>query len=146
MDLSVDGRPVDYAETVVYRGCMVSGIPNFAMAIGYTNSSWTLKVGLLCEWFCKLLAHLEERGLDTAVPIAEPGMKTRPVLDFGAGYVQRSLAALPKQGPAAPWLMSKTYQDDVKLLRRGPVVDELLRVSGPADRAARAAAGEQVAV
>jgi hypothetical protein len=45
--------------------------------------------------------------------------------------------------------MSKTYQDDVKLLRRGPVVDEHLQVSGPADRAARlegAMTGEQVAV
>ena len=134
MALTVDGKPVSFPETVVYRGCMLSGVPNFSLAIGYTNSSWTLKVGLLCEYVCRLLAHMDAHGYDTAVPQAEPGMPTRPLLDFGAGYVQRSLDALPKQGPAAPWLMSKLYQDDVALLRTGSVTDEHLRFSSPSQR------------
>ena len=66
MQLSVDGRPVKPAETVVYRGMMLSGIPNFAMAIGYTNSSWTLKIGLVCEYFCRLLRHMDDNGYDAA--------------------------------------------------------------------------------
>jgi hypothetical protein len=127
MTLSIDGRPVDPAQTVVHRGMMLSGVPNFSIAIGYTNSSWTLKIGLVCEYFCRLLAHMDSHGYDTAWAVADPDMPTRPLLDFGAGYVQRSLADLPKQGPAAPWVMSMNYQDDRKLLREGDVIDENLR-------------------
>ncbi len=123
---SVDGRAVDHADSVVYRGMMLSGVPNFAMAIGYTNASWTLKVGLLCEYFVQLLSHMDEQGYDAAWPVADPDMPTRPLLDFGAGYVQRSIDTLPKQGPAAPWLMSRDYLDDRKLLRGGSLVDEHL--------------------
>ena len=126
MQLSVDGRPIKPSETVVYRGMMLSGIPNFAMAIGYTNSSWTLKIGLLCAYFCRLLRHMDVNGYDVAYAVADPAMPTRPLLDFGAGYVQRSLADLPRQGPTAPWLMSMNYDHDRKLLRSGDVADENL--------------------
>jgi cation diffusion facilitator CzcD-associated flavoprotein CzcO len=135
MELSVDGRPVNFPDTVVYRGLMLSGVPNFCMAIGYTNASWTLKVGLVCEYFCRLLAHLDAHGHDTAWAEAEPGLPTRPLLDFEAGYVKRSLDQLPKQGPAAPWVMSMSYYDDRRLLRSGEITDEHLHFSGPAERA-----------
>ncbi|MCU1691414.1 MAG: Baeyer-Villiger monooxygenase [Frankiales bacterium] len=135
MSLTVDGRTVDYADTFVYRGLMLSGVPNFALAIGYTNSSWTLKVGLLCEYFCALLRHMDAEGADTAWAEADPDMPSRPLLDFGAGYVQRSLAGLPKQGPAAPWVMSMSYHEDRRLLR-GDVVDDALHLSSPATRSA----------
>ncbi|EFQ82481.1 monooxygenase, flavin-binding family [Aeromicrobium marinum DSM 15272] len=136
MDLAVDGRPVVPSETVVHRGTMLSGVPNFAMAIGYTNSSWTLKVGLLCEYFCQLLTHMDQHGHDTVYAVADPDMPTQPLLDFGAGYVQRSLAELPRQGPAAPWLMSKEFLEDRKLIRRGEIADDHLTFSGPAARGA----------
>jgi hypothetical protein len=54
-------------------------------------------------------------------------MDTRPLLDFAAGYVKRSIDQLPRQGAGAPWLMSMDYQADVKVLRTGAVVDENLR-------------------
>jgi cation diffusion facilitator CzcD-associated flavoprotein CzcO len=142
IQLRVDGRPVDPAETVVHRGMMLSGVPNFSIAIGYTNSSWTLKIGLVCEYFCKLLAHMDENGYDTAWAVADPDMPTRPLLDFKAGYVQRSLAELPKQGPTDPWLMSMSYHDDRKLLRNGDVIDENLRFSRAASRVPTALAAQ----
>jgi cation diffusion facilitator CzcD-associated flavoprotein CzcO len=126
IDLRVDGRAVDFPETVIYRGTMLSGVPNFALSIGYTNASWTLKVGLLCEYFVRLLSYMDEHGHDAAWAVADPTMPTRPLLDFGAGYVQRVVDRLPRQGPAAPWLMSRDYLDDRKLLRSGDLVDEHL--------------------
>ncbi len=125
IELTVDGRPVSLPDTVVYRGMMLSGVPNFALAIGYTNASWTLKIGLICEYFCKLLRHLDAHGYDAVWAEADPAMPTRPLLDFGAGYVQRALDRLPKQGPKAPWLMSMSYYTDRRLLR-GDVADENL--------------------
>jgi pimeloyl-ACP methyl ester carboxylesterase len=99
------------------------------MAIGYTNSSWTLKIGLLCEYFCRLLRHMDDHGYAAAWPVVDPGLPTRPLLDFGAGYVQRSLADLPRQGTAAPWLMSMNYNLDRRLLRLSDVADEQLHFS-----------------
>lgn len=121
---------MNLSETVAFKGMMLSSVPNFAFAIGYTNSSWTLKVGLLCEHFCRLLAHMEDHGYDACMPVLpDPDMATRPLLDFGAGYVKRSLDQLPRQGASAPWLMSMNYQADVKVLRNGPVDDSNLHFS-----------------
>ncbi|WP_035855182.1 flavin-containing monooxygenase [Cryptosporangium arvum] len=126
--LRVDGEAVHLPDHVAFKGMMLSGVPNFAFAIGYTNASWTLKVGLLCEHFCRLLNHMREHGYDVCVPVRpDPDAPTRPLLDFGAGYVQRALDQLPRQGEKAPWVMSMNYQADVKVLRNGPVVDPDLR-------------------
>lgn len=126
MSLSVDGVAVDLTDTVAYKGIMLSGVPNFAFAFGYTNSSWTLKVGLLCEHFCRLLKHMDDNGFDAVQP-EFTGSQTRPLLDFGAGYVQRSIDEIPRQGVDGPWQMTMNYTLDAETLRKGPVEDPALR-------------------
>ncbi|WP_155769562.1 flavin-containing monooxygenase [Mycobacterium asiaticum] len=139
MSLTVDGEQVNLPDHVAYKGMMLSDVPNFAYAIGYTNSSWTLKVGLLCEHFCRLLSHMDANGLDTARPVlSDPDMATRPLLDFAAGYVQRSVDLLPRQGAGRPWLTSMSYHSDVKLLRNDSVVDTALQLTNSADVRSRA--------
>ena len=130
MSLTVDGEAVDLADTVAYKGIMLSGVPNFAFAFGYTNSSWTLKVGLLCEHFCRLLTYMDTNGFDSVRPQPQdPAMPTRPLLDFGAGYVQRAIDQLPRQGTSGPWVMTMNYTVDAQVLRNGPVEDPGLRFS-----------------
>ncbi len=51
-------------------------------------------------------------------PEGETG--ARPLLDFGAGYVQRSLHELPRQGAAYPWEMTFSYLSDERLLDARP--------------------------
>jgi cation diffusion facilitator CzcD-associated flavoprotein CzcO len=127
--LTVDGEPVQLSRTVAYKGMMLSGVPNLVMAIGYTNSSWTLKIGLLCEHFCRLLSHLDAHGYDAACPEpSDPAMPTRPFLDFAAGYIRRAVDQLPRQGDRMPWLTSTSYRSDVKLLRSDDVTDPELRM------------------
>ena len=143
LELVVDGEEVSLPETVAYKAMMLSGVPNFAYAIGYTNSSWTLKVDLVCEYLCKLLGHLDATGADTAVPELPDGdMPTRPLLDFKAGYVLRALDRFPRQGEQAPWQVVMSYADDIKALRRGNVDDGAMRFSRrrrtPADAGAPA--------
>ncbi|SNT31685.1 Predicted flavoprotein CzcO associated with the cation diffusion facilitator CzcD [Asanoa hainanensis] len=122
--LTVDGSPVNVADTIAYKGMMLSGVPNFAFIVGYTNSSWTLKVGLLCAHFCLLLAHMDKHGYELCRPEpADPDMPTRPFLDFGAGYIRRVIDQLPRQGDRLPWLTSMHYHTDVKILRADHVVD-----------------------
>jgi hypothetical protein len=128
--MEVDGEPVAYPDTLAYRGMMLSGVPNSAFAIGYTNASWTLKIDLVCEFLCRLIAHMDDRGYDQVVPtVDDPGMETRPLLDFSAGYVQRSIDTLPRQGSRAPWELPMNYYEDVKRLREAPLEDGALRFS-----------------
>lgn len=127
---SKDGEAVDLSQTVAFKGMMLSGLPNFAFAVGYTNSSWTLKIGLLCEHFCRMLRYMDEREFEVcAAELPSPNMETRPLLDFGAGYIQRVMKDLPRAGQSAPWQMSMNYYEDEKTLLKGPVVDQNLRFS-----------------
>lgn len=142
--LRVDGEPVVLGEHVSYRGMMLDGIPNFAYAIGYTNSSWTLKIGLLCEYFARLLAHMDAEGWAVCRPERPAGMATQPLLDFGAGYVQRAIDTLPRQGDRAPWRTSMDYHDDVKLLRTAPVQDGSLRFEAVAVEPGAGDQGEEL--
>jgi cation diffusion facilitator CzcD-associated flavoprotein CzcO len=128
IELVVDGREIVLPETLAYRGAMLGGVPNFTYAIGYTNASWTLKVDLVCEFLCRVLAELDARGVEACVPEPPPsGAPTRPLLDFQAGYVLRALDRFPRQGVQAPWRLAMSYYDDVRNLRRGPVDDGTLR-------------------
>jgi cation diffusion facilitator CzcD-associated flavoprotein CzcO len=128
--LTVDGAQVDLSKTVSYKGMMLSGVPNFAMTIGYTNASWTLKADLVARYVIRLLQHMDARGYEVCTPTAPPGpLPSVPFIDLKSGYVLRSIDKLPKQGDAAPWRLYQNYPRDVLLLRRGPLEDEGIRFS-----------------
>jgi monooxygenase len=124
MALSIEGKPVDVPGTVSYKGMMISGVPNLTMVIGYTNASWTLKADLVNRYVCRLLKHLDAEGYASATPVAPPEGADQPFLDLASGYVQRSVASLPRQGRRTPWRLHQNYLRDVGLLRRGPLDDE----------------------
>ncbi len=123
--LGIDGAAVKPADTMAYKGLMLSEIPNFAFIIGYTNASWTLKADLVCEYVVKLLRHMDRTGARTVVPRRDPSVAEEPFLDFEAGYVMRSIDSLPKQGATFPWRLKMNYFRDVLVFRR-PVEDETL--------------------
>jgi cation diffusion facilitator CzcD-associated flavoprotein CzcO len=128
MRLTIDGRDVTLAETMAYKGMMLSGVPNFAFTIGYTNASWTLKADLVSEYVVRLLRHLDANGYDQCVPTNDdPGVTDRPLLDFQAGYVLRSIDEFPKAGSRAPWRLGMSYAHDVLRLRYGRIDDGVLR-------------------
>ncbi|MDQ6523008.1 NAD(P)/FAD-dependent oxidoreductase [Nocardioides sp. LHD-245] len=123
--LGIDGTKITPAETMAYKGLMLSDIPNFAFIIGYTNASWTLKADLVCEYVVKVLRHMESTGTRMVVPRRDPAVAEEPFLDFEAGYVMRSIDALPKQGATFPWRLKMNYFKDVLVFRK-PVADDTL--------------------
>ncbi|ORB56948.1 flavin-containing monooxygenase [Mycolicibacterium rhodesiae] len=130
IQVSVDGEVKNPNDSLLYKSFMISDIPNLAFAFGYTNSSWTLKVGLVCEHLCRLLAYMDRHGYTTVVPIVDdPHMDKRPMLDFSAGYVQRSVDLFPQQGSSGPWTVEMDYWADHDRLRKGSVEDPALRFS-----------------
>jgi monooxygenase len=142
VQLSVDGRPVDLAQTVSYKAMMYSGVPNLAVSMGYTNASWTLKSDLTCEYVCRLLNHMRKRSLRQCTPtLTDASMPLQPWSDFSSGYVQRSAHLFPKRGTVAPWKLKQNYIHDLLTLRYGKVDDGAMVFSNPAtpDRALAAA-------
>lgn len=131
MDFVVDGEPVDFSRTWTYKGLAYSDVPNLASSFGYVNASWTLRADLTCEWVCRVLNQMRATGTDTAVPRLRPGdreMPERPWIDdFSAGYMQRMMPMLPKQGDREPWVNTQSYDADKRLIAKAPVDDGVLR-------------------
>jgi monooxygenase len=135
MRLEVDGREVDVTQAMAYKGMMLSGIPNFAFTVGYTNASWTLKADLTSEYVCRLLAHMDAHGFNRCLPeVSDPSVTEQPLLDFTSGYVLRSLDQFPKQGSKQPWRLRQNYVLDIRTIRRGPIDDGAMRFFAPAAR------------
>jgi monooxygenase len=130
LQLTVDGRDIQLPETMAYKGTMLSGVPNFALTIGYTNASWTLKADLVSDYVCRLLRYMDRHGYDVCVPVKDdPAVAERPLLDFAAGYILRSMHEFPKSGSRAPWRLGMSYLNDVVTFRHGRIDDGVLRFS-----------------
>ncbi|MET7668068.1 flavin-containing monooxygenase [Micromonospora luteifusca] len=138
LTLRVDGTDVDLASTVAYKGMMVSGVPNFALTLGYTNASWTLKADLVAGYVCRLLRHLDRSGQQIVTPLPPPDPERVPLIDLRSGYVLRAVDALPKQGATTPWRLHQNYPRDVLLMRHGRLTDKGVRFSGVGEVAAPA--------
>jgi monooxygenase len=130
MEIAVDGREVVLSETMGYKGMMLSGVPNLAFALGYTNASWTLKCDLTCEYVCRLLGHMAMHGYEVCTPRnRDPSIVELPFIDFSSGYVQRSIDKFPKQGSRAPWRLYQNYALDILSLKLGALEDGALEFS-----------------
>jgi monooxygenase len=139
MDIAVDGREIALGDTVGYKGMMLSGVPNLAFAIGYTNASWTLKCDLTCEYLCRLIKHMDATGTTKVMPREyDPNLPTLPFIDLKSGYVQRALADFPKQGVDAPWRLYQNYARDIMMLKRGALEDGAIEFSRSAPSPAQA--------
>ncbi|MFT5886785.1 MAG: monooxygenase [Arcticibacterium sp.] len=127
MKLRVDDKVVDTSKAHAYKGVMLSGIPNFAVALGYTNASWTLKCDLNCLFVVKILNHMKAHNYSICTPVFDhENLKSEPLLDFESGYVLRASHILPKQGSKAPWKVHQNYFKDLSSLKYSSVSDEYL--------------------
>lgn len=127
MEIEVDGKTMVLPDTLGYRGMMLSDIPNFVLAAGYTNASWTLKCDLTSEYVCRMLNHMDKKGFAYCVPRnRDPAMERVSFLDLASGYVDRSIDRFPKQGLKSPWKLYQNYLLDILSLRFGAMNDKEL--------------------
>jgi cation diffusion facilitator CzcD-associated flavoprotein CzcO len=113
VELSLDGEPVRTSEKLIYKGMMLSDVPNLFIAFGYTNASWTLRSDLTARSVCRLINHMDRAGASTCVARAQADVEPRPVMDLTSGYVKRAEAMLPKQGDREPWRVPQNYLRDL---------------------------------
>ncbi len=115
INFSVDGKPVDFSDTITYRGMMFTGVPNMIWIFGYFRASWTLRVDLIGDFVCRLLKHMDEKGVKSVVPQLqgeELQMTPQGWIDpdnFNPNYLQRSMHLMPKRLDKPEWQHTQDY-------------------------------------
>lgn len=119
--ISVDGTPFDKHRKFVWKGCMLEGLPNIALAYGYLNNSWTLGTDLTADIFCRLIKYMEKNKMASVVPTVTGTRKMResPMLSYGSTYVKRAQGSMPSTGDTFPWLPRRNYLIDRWVLTLG---------------------------
>ena len=118
IQFSVDNTPVDFSDTVTWRGMLLSDVPNMCWVFGYLRTSWTMRADLISEFVCRLLKHMDDNGMDAVTPTlseADKNIEMQPWVDpenFNAGYLMRGMHLLPKQGKELPWRHTQDYYFD----------------------------------
>jgi monooxygenase len=126
--ISVNGTPIHPGDAFVYKGAMLSNVPNFAFCIGYTNASWTLRADLASTFVCRVLRHMDRRGYRTCMPVCDSAtMESRPLLNLTSGYVTRAATDLPKQSAAQPWMIQQNYILDMLTMKLRRLEDGILQ-------------------
>lgn len=132
---AIDGEPLDFADTVTFRGLMFTGVPNMVWVFGYLRASWTLRSDLVADFVCRLLGHMAATGAGAVVPALRPEDADMPRLpwisadNFSAGYVQRGVHLLPKAGDKPEWRHSQDYWADKDAIPAVRMDDPILRYS-----------------
>jgi monooxygenase len=113
VDLAVDGSSVRLWECMIYKGMMLSDVPNLFVAFGYTNASWTLRSDLTACSVCRLLNAMGRDEKEVCVARVPADLERRPVMELTSGYVHRAASILPGQGDRQPWRVPQHYLRDL---------------------------------
>ncbi len=111
----IDGKPLNFADTVTYRGMMFTGVPNMVWVFGYFRASWTLRADLIGDFVCRLLNQMKKKGASVVEVKLRPEDKDMPLSDwmdpenFNPGYLMRGMHLLPKKGDKPEWQHSQDY-------------------------------------
>ena len=130
VEVEVDGQALEITKALIYKGCMLSDVPNLAMFFGYINASWTLKADLTASWLCRLLAYMDRHAVQRCVPRkVDRTITSHPMLDLTSGYVARAVGRLPSQGSKRPYKFYQNYLIDFLTTRLGSIDDGSLELS-----------------
>jgi monooxygenase len=136
IEVTVDGEVLDLPSKLTYKGMMLEGVPNFALAVGYTNASWTLKCDLTCDYVTRLLNHMRDTGQQQCMPVnRDASVTAAPLLGLTSGYIQRAAHRFPRQGSKFPWQVHQSYLRDYRALKMSGIEDEAMVFSNPARQA-----------
>lgn len=128
--ISIDGKAIHPNNAMVYKGMMMSGIPNFIYSFGYTNASWTLKVDLTANYLCDLVKYMDSKHYTSVTPIAPKNPEETDFLNLSSGYIQRAKTVLPKNGTKRPWRVYQNYILDMLTTRYSKIPNKYLKFNG----------------
>lgn len=132
---TVDDKPISTCDHMLYKGILLSNVPNAAIIIGYTNASWTLKVDVAADYIARLLNYMDKKNYKVVVPKANADEITDDAImgSLSSGYIKRALDVMPRQGKNPAWRVSMNYLKDKVDLRTSGFKNDVL--SFDADKA-----------
>ncbi len=131
IEVSVDGRAVDFARTLNYKGMMYSRRAQSGVCVRLHQRLLDAEMRpdlRICLPPDQLHGSARLPAMHAAQSSTRP-ITELPSLDFSSGYVQRSIAKMPKQGSKRPWRLYQNYALDIVTLRFGKVDDGVMRYS-----------------
>jgi cation diffusion facilitator CzcD-associated flavoprotein CzcO len=115
---AIDDEPLNFSESVTYRGMMFTGVPNMVWVFGYFRASWTLRADLVADFVCRLLTHMRTTGARKVTTNLRPEDSDMPLLpwidpqNFNPGYIMRNIHLLPKRGDKREWQHTQDYWNE----------------------------------
>ena len=129
----VDNTPVDWSQTVTYRGMMFTGVPNLAWVFGYFRASWTLRVDLMGDFIARLFKVMDAKGAKKVTPqlreVEDADMVISDWMDpnnFNPNYLMRSQHLMPKSGDKSEWMHNQDYWTEKEVLPAANLEDGCL--------------------
>lgn len=134
ISITVDGKKRNLSEEYIYKGCMLSHIPNLIFSMGYVNATFTLKVDLVIPYFVRLIQYMDDRKYNQVMSVygtrsdekMDDKQAGRPLIALSSGYLQRASHLFPKQGTRQPWTFYQNYLYDIWLYSFGRIENECL--------------------
>jgi cation diffusion facilitator CzcD-associated flavoprotein CzcO len=122
----LNGEPLNMHEKYLWKGLMLSDVPNAAFAIGYTNASWTLGADAAAQFVCRIIKAAEKKskrpkgqakkgeGIGVIVPRVTDttGFANAPPFDLSSTYLVAARQELPLAGNKGPWRARGAYWRD----------------------------------
>ncbi len=131
----VDRKPLDFHDTVTWRGMMFTGVPNMVWVMGYFRASWTLRSDLVAEFVCRLRDHMDARQARKVEVALRPEDRDMKLLDwideenFNPGYLLRGVHLWPRRGDKPEWQHSQDYWTEKDVFPTLDLDDPLFRYS-----------------
>ena len=128
----IDGKRLELADTVTYRGLMFTGVPNLLWVMGYFRASWTLRADLVADFFIHLLHEMKRKEAKKVVPtlraedadmVLGPWVSTE---NFNPGYIVRGMHLMPKSGDKPEWQHTQDYWGEKDSLPTAFLSDDCL--------------------
>ena len=129
---TIDCQPVNTSDHMLYKGILLSNVPNAAIVIGYTNASWTLKVDVAADYLARLFNYMDKQHYQVVTAQADADEITDSAImgSLSSGYIKRALDVMPRQGKSEPWRVSMNYLKDKADLRNSGFKDDILHFDG----------------
>ncbi|MGD9920090.1 MAG: flavin-containing monooxygenase [Pseudorhodoplanes sp.] len=128
----VDGKAIDFSQTVTWQGMMFTGVPNLVWVFGYFRASWTLRVEMIAEVICRVLNHMHATGACKVSVKIPPELENRPHLpwvdsnSFNPNYLMRDLHLMPKRLDVPDWQHTQDYWSEIDRFSAIAVTDPAL--------------------